>query len=100
MNLSDYDKLCKEVKINLSDEFKYHSKCIKHLKNFKDLQLNLDYGYFKNFVGPFIDEKEFLNTQRTIDKQYDVANLSTTNDIINSLDENLYKDILQTTGTL
>jgi hypothetical protein len=88
------------VKINLKDEFKYHSKCLKQLDIFEDLQMSLDYGYFKNFVSSFIDEKEVFLDQRTIDKQYDVSQLSSTEDIVSQLDRNLYTEILHTTGTL
>ena len=55
---------------------------MQHLKMFKNLQFNLDHGFFKNFVCQFIEEDQVMAKARTVDKMYDIQGLETSDQIV------------------
>ena len=56
--VSQYKDMCKEVKVNLSEEYRHHLKCMELLESLKALQLGFDHSFFKNFVCQFIDRED------------------------------------------
>ena len=92
--VSQYKDMCKEVKVNLNEEYKHHLKCMELLESLKDLQLGFDHSFFKNFVCQFIDRDDIKAKQSVISPHYNVDKLSCTADMI-SLGETVVNDINQ-----
>ena len=65
---------------------------MSELKIFKNIQFSMDYGFFRNIVGSFIDEKELALDQRTVSKGYDISKMSNPDQIIENLGDSNYDD--------
>ena len=59
----------KEINLNLQRELRFHHKCMSEFKIFKKMQQQMDHGFFKNFVGSFIDEQQIFATQRSVGEE-------------------------------
>ena len=84
----------KEFCLNLQNELKFHQKCMSHFKVLGKMQQQMDHGFFKNFVGSFVNKQKIFETQRSVCEEMVKDDNLSPREIIQKLEMQFYDEYM------